>query len=113
AARAALAPRVRRTATRPARGLRGGGVDVAHEAFFDTVTALVPGQADEVVAAAADRGVNLRLVDADRVGIACDETTTEAHLRAVWDAFDVSAPAGDVPDTLPAQLSRGSAYRTH
>src|SRR5205814_6520226 len=39
--------------------------------------------------------------------------TTEAHLRAVWDAFDVSAPAGDVPDTLPAQLRRGSAYLTH
>jgi len=110
---AAIAARVHRTATRLAAGLRAGGVDVAHEAFFDTVTALVPGQADEVVAAAADRGVNLRLVDADRVGIACDETTTEAHLRAVWDAFDVSAPAGDVPDTLPAQLSRGSAYLTH
>src|SRR5947207_927459 len=110
---AAIAARVHRTATRLAAGLRAGGVDVAHEAFFDTVTALVPGQADEVVAAAADRGVNLRLVDVDRVGIACDETTTEAPLRAVGDPFDVSAPAGDVPDPLPAQLRRGSAYLTH
>src|SRR5204862_2025446 len=49
---AAIAARVHRTATRLAAGLRAGGVDVAHEAFFDTVTAVVPGQADEVVAAA-------------------------------------------------------------
>ena len=39
------------------------------------------------VAAAAERGVNLRLVDADRISIACDETTTLEHIRAVWAAF--------------------------
>ena len=50
----------------------------------------MPARAAEVVAAAAERGVNLRLVDADQVGIACDETTTVEHLRAVWAAFGVS-----------------------
>ena len=39
----------------------------------------VPGRADEVVAAALERGVNLRLVDDDPVGVACDETTTAAR----------------------------------
>ena len=34
-----------------------------------------PGRAAEVVAAAREGGVNLRLVDADHVSIACDETT--------------------------------------
>lgn len=34
--------------------------------------------------------MNLRLVDADRVSVSCDETTTVAHLAAVWAAFGVS-----------------------
>ncbi|MDT5037948.1 MAG: glycine dehydrogenase, partial [Micromonosporaceae bacterium] len=90
----AIATRVHARATRLADGLRAGGVTVAADAFFDTVTAVVPGRADEVVAAAAGRGVNVRRVDADRVGVACDETTTEAHLRAVWSAFSIRVSAG-------------------
>ena len=43
-----------------AAGLRAGGVEVAHDAFFDTVTARVPGRAEAVVAAAHAAGVNLR-----------------------------------------------------
>ncbi len=48
--------------------LRGGGVEVVHEDFFDTVLARVPGRAAEVVAAAREAGVHLRLVDDDHVG---------------------------------------------
>ncbi|GAA4957292.1 hypothetical protein GCM10023238_24950 [Streptomyces heliomycini] len=48
------------------------------------------GRAAEVVAAARDNGVNLRLVDADHVSIACDETTTRSQLAAVWSAFGVA-----------------------
>ena len=111
---AAMASRVHRTAVRLAAGLTECGVELAHDAFFDTVTARVPGQAAEVVAAAAERGVNLRLVDADRVGVTCDETTTEAHLRAVWDAFDAAAPrAGEPSPAIPAALRRETAYLTH
>ena len=74
-------PAVDRRAGAPLRrrssraGLREAGIDVDDVAFFDTITARVPGRADEVVAAAREAGVNLRLVDADTVGIACDEVT--------------------------------------
>jgi glycine dehydrogenase len=88
-------------------------VGVADVAFFDTVTATVPGRAAEVVASAAQRGVNLRLVDADRVGISCDETTTPAHLAAVWAAFGVDAVSGDVDVALPTDLARTSDFLTH
>ncbi|WP_327040547.1 aminomethyl-transferring glycine dehydrogenase [Micromonospora ureilytica] len=108
-----IATRTHRMAARLAAGLRAGGVDVADVAFFDTVTATVPGRAAEVVAAAADRGVNLRLVDADRVGVSCDETTTDAHLREVWAAFGVPAFDGDVDAALPVDLMRGSDFLTH
>ncbi|WP_330437554.1 aminomethyl-transferring glycine dehydrogenase [Micromonospora sp. NBC_00821] len=108
-----IATRTHAMAARLAAGLRAGGVDVADVAFFDTVTATVPGAAAEVVAAAADRGVNLRLVDADRVGVSCDETTTDAHLAQVWEAFGVPAFDGDADAALPVDLRRDSDFLTH
>src|SRR5690349_7335597 len=58
----AIAERVHGHAATLAAALRRGGVDVAHDAFFDTVTARVA-DAAAVVARAAEQGVNLRLVD--------------------------------------------------
>ncbi|MEV1012573.1 aminomethyl-transferring glycine dehydrogenase [Micromonospora sp. NPDC049801] len=108
-----IATRTHAMAARLTAGLRAGGVDVADVAFFDTVTATVPGGAARVVAAAAERGVNLRLVDADRVGMSCDETTTDAHLRQVWAAFGVPAFDGDVDAALPGDLARTTDFLTH
>ncbi|MEV0217124.1 aminomethyl-transferring glycine dehydrogenase [Micromonospora sp. NPDC050695] len=108
-----IATRTHAGAARLAAGLRAGGVDVADVAFFDTVTARVPGRAAQVVAAAAERGVNLRLVDADRVGMSCDETTTDAHLQAVWAAFGVPAFDGAGDPALPVDLARRSDFLTH
>ncbi|MGC4877829.1 aminomethyl-transferring glycine dehydrogenase [Micromonospora sp. DT43] len=108
-----IATRTHAMAARLAAGLRAGGVDVADVAFFDTVTARVPGRAAQVVEAAAERGVNLRLVDADRVGMSCDETTTDAHLAAVWEAFGVQAFDGDGDPALPVDLTRTSDVLTH
>ncbi|MGC4748049.1 aminomethyl-transferring glycine dehydrogenase [Micromonospora sp. DT201] len=108
-----IATRTHDMAARLAAGLRAGGVDVADVAFFDTVTARVPGAAATVVAAAAERGVNLRLVDADRVGVSCDETTTVAHLSAVWAAFGVATFDGAVDAALPSGLRRSSDFLTH
>ena len=92
-----IARRTHDAAARLAAGLRAGGVAVADVPFFDTIAARVPGRAGEIVAAAEARGVNLRLVDADTVGISCDETTVDAHLRAVWEAFGVPPFTGRVP----------------
>ncbi|MCG5471265.1 aminomethyl-transferring glycine dehydrogenase [Micromonospora sp. LAH09] len=108
-----IAARTHEMAARLAAGLRAGGVDVTDVAFFDTVTASVPGRAAQVVAAAAERGVNLRLVDADRVGVSCDETSTVAHLTQVWAAFGVPAFDGTVDAALPVDLARGSDFLTH
>jgi glycine dehydrogenase len=113
-----IAQRAHRLATVLAAGLRTGGVGLVHEEFFDTVQARVPGRAAQIVAAAADGGVNLRLVDADTVAASCDEVTAIADLRVVWDAFGVTI--GDVAgldtatgDTLPDGLLRASEFLTH
>ncbi|GLW06546.1 glycine dehydrogenase (decarboxylating) [Microtetraspora sp. NBRC 13810] len=111
---ARIARRTHAHAADLAAGLRAGGVEVVHETFFDTVLARVPGRAAEVVAAAAERGVNLRLADADHVAAACDETTTGGHVDTVLAAFGVGGrAAGPVADALPAGLARESAYLTH
>ena len=120
----AIAARVANRAATLAAGLRAGGIELVHAEFFDTVTALVPGRAAEVLAAAERAGINLRLVDADRIGITCDELTTPAHLAAVWAAFGVPAPAdlpgpdapaiGSAgPDALPSTLRRPDSYLSH
>ncbi|RSM71773.1 glycine dehydrogenase (aminomethyl-transferring) [Actinoplanes sp. ATCC 53533] len=93
-----------------AGALTEGGVEVAHGTFFDTVTAVVPGRAAEIVAAADAAGVNLRLVDADRVSVACDETTTEAHVSAVLAAFGVRRGGAFPVGALP---KRSTEFLTH
>ncbi|MCY1656810.1 aminomethyl-transferring glycine dehydrogenase [Dietzia sp. SL131] len=87
----AIARRVHAHADALARGLRSAGVEVVHDAFFDTVLTRVPGRADEVLAAAAERGVNLWKVDDDSVSIACDEATTAEHVGIVLEAFGAGA----------------------
>ncbi len=114
---AAIAARVHRSTYALATALRAGGLAPVHEHFFDTVTVPVPGRAVDVVAAAAQQRINLRLVDADTVAVACDETTTPEILRAVAAAFGVAFDDAlledEVADALPADLRRRSTYLTH
>ncbi|MEU8545277.1 aminomethyl-transferring glycine dehydrogenase [Streptomyces sp. NPDC048717] len=112
-----IAERTHRYAAILAAGLRDGGVQLAQGAFFDTLTAKVPGRADRIVAAALAGGVNLYRVDADHVSVSCDETTTREHLAAVWAAFgvtgDIEALDAVTEDALPADALRTDAYLTH
>ncbi|WP_406397515.1 aminomethyl-transferring glycine dehydrogenase [Streptomyces uncialis] len=112
-----IARRTHRYAAILAAGLRHAGVEIVHGAYFDTLTARVPGEAERIVAAAREDGVNLRLVDADHIGIACDETTTRAQLGVVWNAFgaeaDIEALDASTADTLPGTLLRSDDYLAH
>ena len=92
--------------------------------FFDTVTVSTPGTAAQVVSAARDLGIDLRLVDHDTVGVSFAETTTDAHVTAVLAAFGVTAAdaetetRGAIPQAddilgIPAALARRSAFLTH
>jgi glycine dehydrogenase len=112
-----IATRAHRMAAVFAAGLRAGGVAVVHDHFFDTVLVETPGRADEVVAGARDRGINLRRVSADRVAVACDETTTRDHVRKLWASFGVDGDLErldvETADAYPASLARTSEYLTH
>ncbi len=78
----------------------------------------MPGRAAAVVAAARERGVNLRLVDDDHVGVSTAETTGRTHLEAVLAAVDaegvdLDAVDGRTGDALPDGLHRSTEYLTH
>ena len=103
-------------------GLRtGGGVS------FDTIRVLLPGPAEarRAVRRAAEAGYHLYDAGDGVVQVACDETTTPAHLRDVvaslvgasrvgsgLDSGDVVLVAAD-EDAIPAALARTSKFLTH
>src|SRR5207244_12210878 len=96
-----IAERVHSYAGKLAASLRDGGVEVVHDNFFDTVLARVPGRAADVVDSARQNGIWLRLVDADHVGISCDEKTDAHALRSVCDAFGVRYDGSLATPALP------------
>jgi glycine dehydrogenase len=108
----AIARQVHGHALALARSLRDAGVEVVNDAFFDTITVLVPGRAAEIAGAARARRINLGEVDADTLRIALDETTTGAIVADVCAAFGaaVREAAGAI---IPDDLQRTSEYLTH
>ncbi|WP_082618202.1 aminomethyl-transferring glycine dehydrogenase [Oerskovia sp. Root22] len=110
-----IAERVHSRAVALANGLRAADVEVRHDVFFDTVSAVVPGRAAALVAAAADAGINVYNPDADHVQIACDETTTPDDVLALVEVFatgqDLEFEGGG--SVLPADVLRTTGYLTH
>jgi glycine dehydrogenase len=115
---AAIARRVHGKAAALAATLRAQGAAVDSAAFFDTIAVRgLPGGAAAAVERARRAGYNVYLAGPDTVQIACDETTTDGHLRAVAAALAGRA-AGEVSlaqgrEELPAGLRRTSPYLTH
>ncbi|MGV0812994.1 aminomethyl-transferring glycine dehydrogenase [Mycolicibacterium boenickei] len=108
----AIATRIHRHAGAIASGLRAAGHDVVHEQLFDTVLVRTPGAAQRFVAAAQAHGINLRLADADHVGISCDERTTDEVVARVLAVFDASVQPA-VTTGFPTELVRTSSYLDH
>jgi len=115
----AIATRVRGFTAVIAAGLARLGTPARPGAFFDTLRVdLDAHRQAEVVAAAAERGLNLRRYP-DGVGLSCDETTGADDVVALLEAF----AGGELPfalaellgpaPALPSGLARTSAYLTH
>ncbi|GBE24502.1 glycine dehydrogenase [bacterium BMS3Bbin02] len=108
----AIAKRVHEAMSLLVASLRAAGVDVVNDTFFDTITVRVPGHAEEILARAAHRRINLRAVDVDTVGISFDEATAPPFVDAVLEVFG-AARVGDGESGIPASLARASAFMTH
>ena len=111
-----IAHHVHAQAARIAAGVLDAGLAIEHESFFDTLSIIVPGGAEQAVARAEKHGYNLRLLDADHVGLSTNETTTDEDVAAVLEALIGRRPAE--PDNarafpLPRTLVRESTFLTH
>jgi glycine dehydrogenase len=90
-------------ASRLHAALKTAKIDVEGAAFFDTLTVTVKGEA-EAYARKAEKGQRrLRVIGKDRLGIAFDETSTEADLQAIAALFGVTPPES-AKGALPGKL---------
>ena len=118
---AAIARGVHRSAAVLAATLRGYGHRTSLGDFFDTIRIVFAGGRDEAAHAlerARVAGYNLYLAPDDALQVSCDETTTDAQLRALVAALCFVADPADVelsePDgELPGDMRRTSEFLTH
>ncbi|MDO5744997.1 MAG: aminomethyl-transferring glycine dehydrogenase [Micrococcaceae bacterium] len=108
-----IAQRTHNHARTIATALRGAGMELVTDAFFDTVQVKVEDSA-AIIAKAEEAGINLRAVDSTTVGISTDEATTGAHVATIAGIFgidgtDLAAEGFE----LPAELQRTSDYLSH
>ncbi|WP_298260483.1 aminomethyl-transferring glycine dehydrogenase [uncultured Litoreibacter sp.] len=111
----AIAQRIHRKTVRLARGLEAKGFKIEPESYFDTITVDVGPLQEAVMKSAVDEGINLRRVGTTKVGIALDERTRPATIRAVWRAFGINdRDTGLTAEyRIPDALLRTSDYLTH
>ena len=118
-----IAEHVHRRAEHLAVGACALGLALEHEEFFDTVSVRLPGAARRAIERAEALGYNLRLLDADHVGVSVNETTTDDDVTTVLRALADSNPRAaqdPAPGTdgapqfpLPTSLARTSTFLTH
>ncbi|EHZ2901800.1 aminomethyl-transferring glycine dehydrogenase [Vibrio vulnificus] len=103
-----------------AAGLTKSGYELAHNAFFDTITINTGDNTQALYAKAQAADINLRLLD-DQIGISFDETTTVADIDALFAIFDVKESvnalstdiAGNEFAAIPEACRRTSRFLTH
>jgi len=114
-----IAARVHRYTQIVALALTRLGFSIQNPVYFDTLTVHVPGQARRIAARAKEAGINLRVVDADKLGISLDETTIRKHIRQLLTVFssraevDIDALDQAVAECIPAELLRETRILTH
>ena len=117
----AIARRIHRHTAVLAAGLEQLGHTIVADDFFDTLCVELTGlSADDVLAAAAKREINLRNAGNDRVIVALDETVTDDDVQLLLTIFAGRAPApetgmlaADVDDRFDERFARTSAFLTH
>lgn len=103
-----------------ALGLTKLGHSVEQQHFFDTLSIKTGAKTAELHAKARAAGINLREIDAERLGLSLDETTDEAAVTALLNLFAgeqaapaVSELAAQIASRLPEGLLRQSAILQH
>ena len=104
-----------------AQGLSKLGYAVEQAQFFDTISIVSGARTAQLHKQARAMGINLREIDAERLGLSLDETTDQAAVERLWEVF--AEPGNSLPDfnelsasvasRLPQGLLRQSAILQH
>jgi glycine dehydrogenase len=116
-----IAQRIHRFSQIVASSLAAFGYTIVDEVYFDTLQIYAPGVAGKLAARARESRINLRLIDADHLGIALDETTKRENIEALWQVFRPHASARiniehldqSVTENIPPALRRNTPLLEH
>ncbi|MGN6125428.1 MAG: glycine dehydrogenase (aminomethyl-transferring), partial [Humibacter sp.] len=115
----AIAQSVHNTTAAAAHRLTQAGIELVHDAYFDTLAVRVPGRAADLVTSAHDEGLLITATDADTISIAFDEVTAsdgveiERLLVRVFGVETRDVSFAGAPSAIPEALMRTSDYLTH
>ena len=88
----AIAERVHSKTSELKADLEAAGLTIVNDEWFDTLTVSVD-EAEETLAKAVHRKMNLRAVDQHTVAVSIDETTTDEYLAALREVFGAGSGA--------------------
>ena len=117
-----IASRIHTLTTALATGLEKLGYSLGGEPYFDTLRVDVGDQAQAILARAAARQINLRLIDPVTLGLSLDETTTLQDIQDLLEIFslDSQSPIPNPQSLLQNPKSkiqnfplRSTPYLTH
>ncbi len=82
-----IANRIHRLTSILAKGLQEYGLSLVNNTWFDTITVEVGDKQDEIYQRALNAGINLRLLDDDKLGVSIDERKSGWDIIELFDAF--------------------------
>ncbi len=116
-----IANRIHRLTLILVEGFKMLGIDIVNKSYFDTIKIHVPGGAKRIAARAREANINLRVYDADYLGISVDETIRRTEIKKLWTIFSslpketmyVGPLDKKVEECIPESLQRRSEFLTH
>jgi len=105
----AIATRIHQHTTTLAAALAQAGFAIGAEPYFDTLRVTVGDRKTDILARAAMKRINLRVLDAETLVIALDEIITEADIRDLISVFTDHEP---LPQAAKSPLENHSLKRT-
>ena len=111
----AIAKEVNDRTVKLAQLLEAKNYSLKSEQFFDTLVIDSGSETDSLLEAASDKGINLRKINADLIGISLDESVDDEVFKNILSIFSIKSPEKTkaVMTSIPEDLVRTSNYLQH
>jgi glycine dehydrogenase len=111
----AIAKEVNDRTVKLARLLEAKNYILKSEQFFDTLVIDSGSETDSLLEAASDKGINLRKINEDLIGISLDESVDDEVFKNILSIFSIKSPEKTkaVMTSIPEDLVRTSNYLQH